>query len=780
MSTPADSTSAESASSDQRMDALSAAMLRIGASLDLDTVLHEVVEGARALVGARYAALVTVDEAGEPQDFVASGLGAEERRRMAAPSDGPRRFEGLPGLTGSRRLADLSALAHALGLSADLPPSTPVQGTPIRYRGARVGSFHLVGKEGGTVFEGGDEAVLQVFAALAAAAIGNARAYRAERRALADLETLVETSPVGVVVFDARTGRPVSLNREARRIVEGLRLPGHATEQLLEVVTCRFADGREIALDRLPLAGVLGDAELVRAEEVVLSVPDGRTLTTLINATPIRSPDGAVDSVVVTLQDLAPLEELHRMRARFVGMVSHELRLPLAAIKGSAATVLGAPGDFGAAEVQQFLRIIEEQADRMSRLIADLLDAGRLEAGELPVAPEPADIAALVEGARTAFLSGGARRDVVLDLPPDLPRVLADGRRIGQVLGNLLSNAARHSPESSPIRIEARREDAHVAVSVSDEGRGFGPETLPKLFRRYAGAPAGAAGSGLGLAICKGLVEAHGGRIRAESGGEGQGARFTFTLPVAGEAGGEPAGGLKGPAAAPRGPGERPRILVVDDDPQALRHARDALAGAGYTPLVTGDHRELPRILEAERPALALLDLVLPETDGVELMRTVPGLADIPVIFVSGYGRDEAGARALEAGAEDYLVKPFSPTELAARIGAARRRRAGLESFVLGELAIDYGRRRASVAGEPVSLTATEYELLRALSLAAGRVVTHDALLRRVWGGRSADPKRVRAFVKRLRNKLGDDASKPTWIFNERGAGYRMAKPGSD
>ena len=606
----------------------------------------------------------------------------------------------------------------------------------------------------------------------------DARTYRAERRARADLEALIETSPVGVVVLDGRTGHAVSLNREARRIVETLRMPGHTAEDLLGILTCRFSDGREIALDRLPLASALSRAETVRAEEIVLTTPDGRSVTTLINATPIDAEDGTLASVVVTMQDLAPLQELERMRAQFLGMVSHELRGPLTSIKGSAATVLRASRIFGPAEVGQFFRIIDEQADRMDNLIGDLLDAGRIETGTLSVAPEPSDVAALVDQARGTFVSGGARHTVRIDLPPGLPRVMADRQRMVQVLNNLLANAARHSPESAPIRIAAERDGLHVAVSVADEGQGIAPDHLGQLFRKYtaAGDRKGGIGGGLGLAICKGLVEAHGGRIRAESGGVGFGARFTFTIPVAAESGAGPA------PVRPGAPGHAPDavpILVVDDDPETLRHVRDTLAEAGYAPLVTGDPRELPRILRAEKPRLVLLDLMLPGTDGVELMRTVPELADLPVIFISAYGRDETIAQALEAGADDYIVKPFSPTELTARIRAALRRRSGPAPFVLGELAIDYDRRRVSVAGRPVTLTATEYDLLRVLAEGAGRVLTHEALLIQVWAGRgTGNPKKVRAYVKRLRQRLGDDAASPTWIFNERGVGYRMPRPG--
>ena len=780
-------TAAEIAALRERISALSTASLRISASLDLETVLREVVESAQSLTGARLGAIATIDEAGAPQDFVTSGITEAEHRAIVEWTEGPRLFAYFRDLEGPLRIADVSAYVQALGFPTDLLPSKTFQGTPMRHRGVHVGNFYLAEKEGDEPFTDEDEEILVLFASQAATAIANARTYRAEQRARADLEALIETSPVGVVVFDVGTGRPASLNREARRIVESLCSPGQSAEQLLEVITYRRADGREIALDQLPLAGALSGAETVRAEEIVLTTPDGRSVTTLINATPIHAEDDAVASVVVTMQDLAPLEELERQRAEFLGMVSHELRVPLTSIKGSTGALLGASRQFAPAETREFIRIVDGQADRMIGLIADLLDAGRIDTGTLSVSPEPSEVAALVDRARTTFLSGGARHTVTIDLPPDLPRVMADRQRVEQVLNNLLANAARQAPESSPIRIAGERDGVHVAVSVADDGRGIPPERLAQLFRKYSGGAdggrgAGTGGSGLGLAICKGLVEAHGGRIRAESGGVGLGARFTFTLPVAGEVGAGapgPAPGIAPGRPAPRQGREPDRILVVDDDPQTLRHVRDTLAEAGYSPLVTGDHGALGHIIRTEKPALVLLDLMLPGTDGIELMQTVPELADLPVIFISGYGRDETIARALEAGASDYIVKPFSPTELTARIRAVLRRRADLEPFVLGDLAIDYDRRRVTVAGRPVALTATEYELLRALSHGAGRVLTHNALLRQVWAGRAnGDPKIVRAYVKRLRSKLGDDAKSPAWIFNERGVGYRMARPG--
>ncbi len=780
----------------ERISMLSAASLRISASLDVKTVLQEVVDSARALIKARYGGIVTIDESGQPRDFLTTGFTDAEHRRMAEWPDGPRLFEHFRDLPGVLRMPDARAYAHTLGFALDRQLSGSFLGTPMRHRGQHVGNFYLVEKEGGAEFTSEDEEILVLFASQAATAIANARTYQAEQRARADLEALVETSPVGVLVFEGGTGRLVSINQEAKRIVEGLLTAGSPPETLLEQVTLKRADGREIALEKLPLSQVLNSTETVRAEEVVLSVPDGRSVTTLVNCTPIHSEEGAVLSVVVTMQDLAPLQELERLRAEFIGMVSHELRTPLTSIKGSAATLLEAPRGLDPAEMREFYRIILTQADHMRVLISDLLDAGRIDTGTLSVAPESSEVAALVDRARTTFQSGGGRHPVLIDLPTDLPRVMADRQRIEQVLNNLLSNAARHAPESSPIRVSAVRDGVHVAVTVRDEGAGVAADRLPHLFQKYAGLEGGdredgaasGSGSGLGLAICKGLVEAHGGRIRAESGGIGQGTRITFTIPVAddagvaGDAGGAGEAALEPVRTDPQdvgGTSEPTRILVVDDDPQTLRYVREALTAAGYSALVTSNHEELPAIIQAERPALVLLDLILPGTDGIALMERLPELADLPVIFISAYGRDETIARALDAGAADYLVKPFSTTELVARIRAALHRRTDPDPFVLGKLTIHYDRRRVSIAGVRADLTATEYELLRVLSLNAGRVLTFDTLMRQVWGARAyANPKLVRAFVKKLRQKLGDDARKPAYLFNERGVGYRMARPG--
>ena len=766
----------------ERLSKLSEASLRSSESLDVNTVLGEVVESARALTGAGAGGIATLDGSGQLEEFVTSGLAPGEHQRFLDLPDGPQLWEYLRQVPQPLRLRDLGAHLASLGFPGEIAAGRTFLGAPIRHRDVHVGNFFLADKEGGQEFTSEDEEILALFALAGGAALANARKYRDEQRARSNLEALIDTSPVGVVVFDARRGRVASSNREAQRIVGNLRMPGRSVEDLLQLLRVRRADGAEIALEGFGLAQMLSEATTIRAEEIVLEVPDGRRITALVNATAIRAEDGAVESLVVTLQDLTPREELERLRAEFLGMVSHELQAPLVSIKGCAATALGDPAALDPSQARLFFRIVDEQADHMRALIGDLLDAARIETGTLSVAPEPADVAAMVERARTAFLSGSRRNPVRIDLPPDLPRVLADRQRIVQVLGNLLINAARHSPESSVIRVAAARQGEHVAVAVADEGRGIPAERLPHLFRKFARSGREdrqrGVGAGLGLAICKGLVEAHGGRIRAESEGEGLGARFTFTIPVAGETGG---GSARSPAGERHGKPGSARVLVVDDDPQMLGYVQRILQEAGYTALATGDPEEVAELLETGEPDLVLLDLMLPGTDGIELLRRVPALGDRPVIFLSVYGRDQTIARALEAGAADYVVKPFSPAELLARIGAALRAAGTPWPYRAGDLCIHYEERAVTLAGRAVELTATEFDLLAELAAHAGRVLKHEDLLRRVWRSRNkGDARVVHTFVRRLRRKLGDDASDPAYILTEPRVGYRMPGPGDD
>ena len=233
---------------------------------------------------------------------------------------------------------------------------------------------------------------------------------------------------------------------------------------------------------------------------------------------------------------------------------------------------------------------------------------------------------------------------------------------------------------------------------------------------------------------------------------------------------------------------EQERILAVDDDPQMLLYLRNTLLEAGYMPVVTGDPDEVERLLESKKPHWSLLDLILPGTDGFELLRRIPRILNVPVIFLFARGMDENITRAFAMGADDYIVKPFSPTELVARIRASLRKRAEPaspvndeapeswpEPCVVGNLTIDYPEKRVTVAGRPVRLTQTEYRPLFELSVSPGRVLTHNQLLELLWGQQNpGEPKILRAFVKTFPRKPGDDAKNPSYIFTEPRVGYRL------
>ena len=538
-----------------------------------------------------------------------------------------------------------------------------------------------------------------------------------------------------------------------------------------------------------PLTRALDQGEAVRTEEILLDNPNGSTFTTLISATPIRSEAGKITSAVAIIQDLTPREEMEKLRSEFIGMVSHELRSPLAAIKGSASTVLDATTAFDAAESRQYFRIINHQVDRMQHLISSLLDITRIEAGVLSLSPESAKPLELADEGKNTFLRSMGRYIVEVDIPGNLPNVTADIRRVAQVLNNLLSNAAKYSPSSSPITIAARQDPdgQSVILSVIDDGMGIREDQLPHLFKKFSRddeASERIAGDGLGLAICKGIVEAHEGRIWAESDGEGRGARFNFTLPIAEEVdtSNEPDFGQKNDARIARA-GERTRILTVDDEPRTLRSLRNVLTSAGYIQLGTGDPDEAMQMVNMEAPHIILLDLILPGSHGFELMKRIREVSDAPIIFLSAHNAEENIVKAFQIGADDYVVKPFSPAELLARIEAALRKRAAqgqvamLRPYHRLDLRIDYARRHVTLSERKVHLTATEYKLLLELSTSHGNPVSNEDLLHRIWGKSEDSGKSttlIRSYIKRLRSKLGDDINNPQYIFTEPQVGYRM------
>lgn len=221
-----------------------------------------------------------------------------------------------------------------------------------------------------------------------------------------------------------------------------------------------------------------------------------------------------------------------------------------------------------------------------------------------------------------------------------------------------------------------------------------------------------------------------------------------------------------------------PKILVVDDEPAIQRFLKTAL-GAGEFTLYQAEngHAALAAAVSV-RPDLILLDLGLPDLDGVEVIRRIREWSEVPIIVVSVREREEEKVRAFDAGADDYLTKPFGTGELLARIKVALRR--SLQQvpdpvLQIGELQIDIPKRRVAVRGAEVQLTPTEYDLLRLLALHRGKVLTHSQILKQIWGVAYVEqPHVLRVNISNLRRKIEADPSRPRYIVTEPGVGYRL------
>lgn len=219
-------------------------------------------------------------------------------------------------------------------------------------------------------------------------------------------------------------------------------------------------------------------------------------------------------------------------------------------------------------------------------------------------------------------------------------------------------------------------------------------------------------------------------------------------------------------------------ILIVEDEPPIRRLLRTTLAAHDYRTLEATTSIEALQAVRHHRPDLVLLDLGLPDRDGLELIGDIRNLAAVPIVVLSGRGEEAAKVAALDAGADDYVTKPFGAEELMARLRAALRHRLqqqGAErSFASGTLKVDLVRRLVERDGEAVRLSPKEYDILEQLAIHAGKVLTHRHLLREVWRDESVDPQYLRVYIRQLRQKIEADPASPQHVLTEPGVGYRL------
>ncbi len=359
------------------------------------------------------------------------------------------------------------------------------------------------------------------------------------------------------------------------------------------------------------------------------------------------------------------LAEAAQHKDEFLATLAHELRNPLAPIR-NALHVLRLRG--GHAPTRTWAEdVLERQVSHLTRLVNDLLDVSRITRGKVALQPERTDLRRLARAAledrRAALEAGGLA--VELRLPPEPVWVLADATRLTQVLDNLLENAGRFTGAGGRVTVEVCCDGAEVAAAVRDTGAGIAPELLPRLFRPLTQADASLAraggGLGLGLALVKGLVELHGGRVRAASAGPGQGAEFTFWLPLAEAA--APAPPVLPDAETPRGL----RILMVEDNRDGAETLRVLLELFGHEVALAYTGSAGVELARRFHPDVVLCDLGLPGMDGFAVGRALrqdPETAQARLIVLSGYGTEEDRRKSREAGFDLHLTKPCDPLEL--------------------------------------------------------------------------------------------------------------------
>lgn len=512
----------------------------------LDALLQRIVDEARVLLHARYAALGAFDEQGRVKQFFTAGISPEERRKIGSLPTGA----GLLGLIiKERRVIRVARIADhpsSVGFPPHLPPMTSFIGGPI-VRGERIyGNLYLTDRIGAAEFTPGDADLFGILATQAAIAIENAERFARVRQSgqaqaelhareqaalhqsqleRSSLEATFDSLADAVLTTDLE-GRIVRVNRRARVWVE----------RGLEDVIGQRVDEVFPLVDELGRALSHADAASQSADETSLLRPNGERIPVERVTSPIRDDYGNIIGAVQVLRDVRPQREVEQLKANIISLVSHELRTPLSHIKGYASTLLQPDVEWDSEIQRDFIASIERQADRLGRLISDLLEISRLDAGgaakleRAPVAP-----AVLIErGIRQAQPNAGAHPITSL-VPSDLPLVLADVGHLERVLSNLIENAAKYSPADTPIQVEVDRHDDEIAFAVHDQGNGMTREEMSHLFERFYRSPRvkhRTPGTGLGLAICREIVQAHGGRIWAES-EEGKGSIFRFTLPLA-------------------------------------------------------------------------------------------------------------------------------------------------------------------------------------------------------------------------------------------------------
>jgi PAS domain S-box-containing protein len=426
--------------------------------------------------------------------------------------------------------ARLRLVEERLGISLG-----QIVGLPLTYEDELLGVIYLFRSE--YAFTQLDWQFLQGFADQAAIAVRNARLYHQLETERSRLETIIENSAHGIMILGA--DRRVLVINQALAAMLGIQPEAAIGRSCDEVLTLNNVQGYDLCQAEEPptFAGeesLRGEGEITR--------PGGGRLVVSMTYTPLYDEQGNVVNIVVNVHDITRFREEEEMKSTFTSIISHELKTPVALIKGYAQTLARPDAQWDAETARQSLQIIEEEADRLEALINNLLDVSRIQAGGLHLDFDDVDLQALIRKVVDAYRLQTDQHQIELDFPQELPLVRGDEERLRQVLTNLVGNAIKYSPAGGNIRIggwlEANADvpgGQRVVLFVADEGIGIPPQELDKIFERFYRVDStlrrSTAGTGLGLYLAKSIVEAHAGQIWARS-EPNKGTTFFIALPV--------------------------------------------------------------------------------------------------------------------------------------------------------------------------------------------------------------------------------------------------------
>jgi DNA-binding response OmpR family regulator/signal transduction histidine kinase len=512
-----------------------------------------------------------------------------------------------------------------------------------------------------------------------------------------------------------------------------------------------------------------------------------------VQSFPVRDVPGHLLGRGVLLDDITLERTSAQERSETLALAAHELKTPLAIIKGCATTLLGNSMRWDPSLQREMLQMIDTHTDRLHDTLNTLLDVWRLDARAQNLRLAQINIAELLQRLVERWQKQAPHHRFVFHTPGVVPTILCDALRLEQALNSLLDNAVIYSPNGGTVIIRLEANDAEIHLSVTDEGIGIAVEHLDNIFNRFyriAHGEESPRGSGLGLSVARATIEAHDGKIWADSPGLGQGATFYCTLPLAprlpapqpaAQQGQNPFSSLTGPLATPHA-GSR-NVLVVENDARIARYLRTHLEEHRYQVHTINSGVQFLRHLDLEDPHLILLSTRLADTSGIELLQRLREFSQIPVIMLCDACDEDERVRLFDLGADDVVTKPFGMKELLARVRTILRRSTTTESgqgqpiFTTGELTIDYSQHQVLLQGRPVQLSRTEYKLLSVLAQNVGIVLTHELLLERVWGSEyNRDVDFIWVYISRLRRKIETDSRHPRYILTVPDVGYKLAK----